>query len=144
MSKGRMRLCLAAAAGAIAWLATTEPTGAMQFSRGEIGDGKVLILARGPIVRGDYDRLVQFVASMPQTDRVAAIAFNSPGGSVIEAEKIATLIHSYSLVVLVGRGNECSSACFLPFAAAAKRFVASDALVGIHSASDDGQETEGS
>ena len=144
MSNGRMCLRLAIAAGATVWLATTEPTSAMQFSRGEIGDGEVLIAGRGPILRGDFDRLGQFIANMPQTDRIVGIAFDSPGGSVIEAEKIATLVHAYSLIVLVGRGNEYSSACFLPFAAAAKRFVASDALVGIHSASDDGQETVGS
>jgi hypothetical protein len=37
-------------------------------------------------------------------------------------------------------GSQCSSACFLLFAAAGQRAVAPDALIGVHSASDNGQE----
>jgi hypothetical protein len=46
-----------------------------------------------------------------------------------------------NVAVIVGSNSECSSACFLMFAAAPRRFTAPDALIGVHSASEDGQET---
>ncbi len=45
------------------------------------------------------------------------------------------------LLVAVPTGATCASACFLIFAAGAKRVVAPDALIGVHSTSIGGQET---
>ena len=42
----------------------------------------VLILLRGPIIPGDFDRFVDFYRAIPSTDRVAAFALvNAVGGS---------------------------------------------------------------
>lgn len=46
--------------------------------------------------------------------------------------------------VFVGEASECSSACFLLFAAGSRRIVRPDALIGVHSVSENGEETEGS
>jgi hypothetical protein len=45
---------------------------------------------------------------------------------------------------MVLSGSQCNSACFLLFAAGAPKVIAPDALIGVHSASDEGQENLGS
>lgn len=97
---------------------------------------------RGAIVPDDTKRLRNFINSMQaKGDRVIGIALDSPGGLLVEAETLAGEISQRDFGVLIPQGSECSSACFLPFAAAQRRIVGSDALVGIHSASENGEET---
>jgi hypothetical protein len=104
----------------------------------------VIIGARGPIIPGDYQRLRAFFQTMPSTDRIIGMAIDSPGGNVLEADDIAAVVRSANLPVIVTTGSECSSACFLIFAAASHRFVGADALIGVHSAEENGKETPGS
>jgi hypothetical protein len=135
------RLARVAVFSTAALLAGAQATFGMQFSRLQLGDEKVLILGRGPIVQGDYDRLVAFVGTVPASDRIIGFSFDSPGGTIIEAQKIASLIHGTNSTVLIDANGECSSACFLLFAAAHRRVIAPNALIGVHSASSGGQET---
>jgi len=108
----------------------------------------VIIGARGPIIPGDYQRLRVFLDTMldtmPSTDRIIGIALDSPGGNVLEADDIAVAVRRMKLPVIVTNGSECSSACFLIFAAASHRYVGVDALIGVHSAEENGKETAGS
>jgi hypothetical protein len=117
---------------------------ALQFQRFPLDPPAVLILLRGPIIPGDFDRFVNFLRAMPSTDRITAFALDSPGGNVIEAETIAGAITKLHASIFVGEGSECSSACFLLFAAGSRRIVRPDALIGVHSVSEDGEETMGS
>jgi hypothetical protein len=121
---------------------------ALQYQRVPLDPPSVIISARGPIVRGDYNRLRAFLDTLsqtaPSTDRVMGVALDSPGGNVLEADDITIGIRRTGLTVVVPSGSQCSSACFLIFAAAPRRVVAADALIGVHSASEGGDETANS
>jgi hypothetical protein len=78
---------------------------------------------------------------LPKSERLTAVIVDSPGGDIFEADKIARFVGEVELGVPVLSGGQCSSACFLIFAAAVRRYMAPDALIGIHSVSDNGQES---
>jgi hypothetical protein len=101
---------------------------------------RIAILARGPIIAGDFSRLIEFIRTIPQTDRIMGFIIDSPGGNVLEAEKLADMIAKFKLSVVVPSNSECSSACFLLFAAASHRIAAPNALIGVHSVSQNGKE----
>ena len=102
----------------------------------------VLVSAVGRIAPGDSERLRAFLAALPKNDRLYGFAVDSPGGNIFEATEIAALIRGHT--ILVPRGGECASACFLLFAAGAHRIVAGDARIGVHSASEAGALTRNS
>jgi hypothetical protein len=115
---------------------------ALEYQRIPLKLPTAVILAQGPIVEGDAERLAAFIGSLAQTDRVTSLLVNSPGGNVAEAENLARVIIEYKLSVFVPPGSQCSSACFLLFAAASSRFAAPNAVIGVHSASlVNGEET---
>lgn len=126
-----------------------HPARAMQFrSLAPDDQGNVAITGTGEIVAGDLERLrtlmLQLSGTMSATGRVNAIFLDSPGGALIEAERLADVIQKVHLAVVVPAGSQCASACFLLFAAGSLRIVGPDALVGVHSASQAGHETEAS
>jgi hypothetical protein len=121
-----------------------RPAAALQFDQVAYKPGEVIIVARGPIIPGDDTRLTGALAGIPKATRVFALALDSPGGSVAEAELLAGIIRHQALPVVVSSNSTCASACFLLLAAATRRSAAMDALIGVHSASDDGQETTAS
>lgn len=109
---------------------------AMQFTAVPLGSGNsVLVLAEGEIVPGDLQRLIAFMGGRPQNEAVLGVLLDSPGGALLEADKVATAIHSANLATIVGPHQRCVSACFLLFAAGIKKLAAPDALIGVHSAS---------
>jgi len=138
--------------GFLLWAALTSWVGvsgisdadAIQYQRVPFDPPAVFISARGPIIPGDFDRLVNFVEAMPQADRIAGFMIDSQGGNVLEAERLAWLIRTMDTSIFIGAGAQCSSACFLLFAAGSHLFVRPDALVGVHSVSENGEETMGS
>ena len=113
---------------------------ALQYGQVPLDPPYVGITATGPIVPGDFDRLGAFIKTLSQSGRTPSFFVDSPGGNIYEASKIAALINKSAAAVAIPSGSQCSSACFLLFAAAAHRFMAPDALIGVHSASYDGQE----
>lgn len=135
------RSWLAAAAFGAALFARTDTSEAMQFRRVQLDGGGIIVQSVGEIIPGDMDRLREFLGNLPAADRIFGFALDSPGGNVEEAERFAAFIHAFHATVGVTKGSQCLSACFLVFAAGANKVVASDALIGVHSASDDGQET---
>jgi hypothetical protein len=102
---------------------------------------RIAILARGPIIAGDSTRLIEFVQALPSNDHIVGFIIDSPGGNVFEAEKLAGLIEKSGITVAVPSNGQCSSACFLLFAAASHRMAAPNALIGVHSVSENGKET---
>jgi len=101
----------------------------------------------GEIVPGDYDAMMKFLLGVIQRYGVevgkikTVVSLDSPGGSIIEAEKMADLIFESHQATAVIAGHKCVSACFLLFAAGNPRSVASDAFVGVHSVSEQQSET---
>jgi ClpP class serine protease len=65
---------------------------ALQYQRLPLDPPAILILLRGPIIPGDFDRFVDFLRAVPSTDRITAFALDSPGGNVVEAEAMAKLL----------------------------------------------------
>ena len=115
---------------------------ALQYDKVALGHtSKILLIARGRITDGDTQRLLGFLLSLPPSDRVAGMVVDSPGGGLIEAETLAGVIRRAAFPVFVPPGGQCSSACFLLFAAAPNRFVAADAAIGVHRANENGKET---
>jgi hypothetical protein len=138
------------AAALLVTLAVASETAlAMQFRPTKIDDqGNVVIEALGEIVVGDAGRLRDVVLSladtMPPGAKIFGLDLDSPGGNLLEAEKLVSAIRVMRAVVIVGPAGQCVSACFLLFAAGAVRIVTPDALIGVHSASESGHETLGS
>ena len=79
---------------------------------------------------------------MPQAKRLLALALDSPGGQVSEGVQLADLIRTRKVPVVIPSNSQCVSACFLLLAASPHRMAASDALVGVHSANENQQETD--
>lgn len=74
--------------------------------------------------------------------RVKFVVLNSPGGVVAGGADLAIVIRDEQLSVAVLDGQECASACFMPFAAGKQKIVAATARIGVHSASVGGLEPE--
>ena len=118
------------------------PAHGMQFEQVPTSANEVMVGGRGPIIKGDTGRLEQALAAVPAGRRLLALALDSPGGSVVEGEQLAHLIRTRALPVVITSNTKCVSACFLLFAASPRRLAAADALVGVHSASEEGEETD--
>ena len=114
----------------------------MQFEQVQISSTEVILGGRGPVVKGDTARLEQALAALPQAKRLLALALDSPGGLVTEGEQLAGVIRTHKLPVVIPSNSQCVSACFLLLAASPHRMTASDALVGVHSANENQQETD--
>jgi hypothetical protein len=118
---------------------------AMQFEPVQMATSDVLIVGRGPIVHGDFDRFTRALATLSQGGHpLAALALDSAGGNVMEARQLVAVIRERRMTVVLPHNTQCASACFLLFAASPRRLAATDALVGVHSASIDGGETDAS
>ncbi len=136
---------MAAAVGMFCCMMATlaDPTHAMQFHQVPLSGDKVGISGMGEIVDGDVTRLMSLMREMTidaPSAHIVAIMLDSPGGQLSEGAKLADIIQSAKLTVIVGPGATCASACFLLFAAGSARIIAPDALIGVHSASEAGQE----
>lgn len=90
-------------------------------------DKKYNIHIDGDIKSGDSER-VAFIAG--KMTYVGAFLINSPGGSVVESIRIASLIEGMHAKFFVKKGGICASACFFMLIAAQNRnfsFFAGDA-----------------
>jgi hypothetical protein len=138
-----MRLGLVSLAAAlIGTVLPVRTVSAMQFERVEVANGEVMISGRGPIVRGDGARLERALATVAPAEQLLGLALDSPGGTVMDGADMARIIHDQRLAVVIPTNSKCTSACILMLAAAPRRLVAENALVGVHGASDDGKDTE--
>ena len=140
---------LCAAFGALVILLTSGYTSAhaMNFSMVRVNNGDPLaaaIVMAGAIRPGDADRFTNYVVSARASNHVVGFVLDSPGGSVFEAERMASALRALGAAVLVGPRSPCLSACFLLFAAGVQRFAETTAVIGVHSASIDGHENRDS
>jgi hypothetical protein len=125
-------------------LAAALPAGArgMQFEPVQLSGTELVILGRGPIVGGDAERLNRALAAVPGGQVLLALALDSGGGNVAESKLMVSIIRMRGLTVVVPRSSQCASACFLMLAASPRRVAGNDALIGVHSASENGVETD--
>jgi hypothetical protein len=139
-----MRLTLAAGLVCLSGLMLPVlPARAMQFQAIAVTPTETVVDGRGPIVPGDSDRLSAALVAVPQSGRtLLALALDSGGGNVAEAKQMVATIRSRQVPVVIAHNSQCASACFLMFAASPHRLAATDALIGVHSASQNGAETD--
>lgn len=134
-----MRNLLLALAALLLPVAATPAT-AMTFKVENTGNNLILHFD-GKIQTGDGHRMQKF---MQQLDRKSLnaiiIRLNISGGKIPDATIMSRLIHKSGHPVLVG--NQCTSACFLLFAASPSKQTEAHAVLGVHRAvyEDTGQE----
>jgi hypothetical protein len=110
---------------------------AMEFTAVTV-DKATAIVGVGPIIEGDYDRLVKITSEATVDETGFRILFlNSQGGSVKEAIRVAEVINSMKYQVIIAPGHTCASACgSILFIAADARVVAPTGRLGMHTCYD--------
>jgi hypothetical protein len=111
-------------------LLSSETCSALEIQRVAACSGVVLRL-RGDFKDGDYAR---FKSQFRKKDPIIGLDLSSDGGDLEEGMQIANLTRQKKLSVFVANG--CNSVCAFVFFAAAKRYVAQNSKVGVHSISN--------
>jgi hypothetical protein len=103
---------------------------ALEIRRVATCSGVVLRL-RGDFKEGDYAR---FKSHFRKKELVIGLDLSSGGGDFEDGVQIANLARQKKLSIYVA--EECDSVCAFVFFAAAKRYLAQDARIGVHSISN--------
>jgi hypothetical protein len=103
---------------------------ALEIRRVAVCSGVVLRL-RGDFKEGDYARVK---SQFRKKEAVIGLDLSSDGGDLEEGVQIANLARQKKLSVYVA--EECDSVCAYVFFAAAKRYLAQDSRIGVHSVSN--------
>jgi hypothetical protein len=105
-------------------------------------DGRVIIQISGDIEPGDTEALTAAVKAANDAGKlVANLRLNSEGGNLLEGVTLAAAVKYAKMSTNVGKDATCASACFLVFAAGETKFANYTARIGVHGASDRGEET---
>ncbi|OWK25572.1 hypothetical protein AJ87_08830 [Rhizobium yanglingense] len=94
---------------------------AMTFNTSVLPNGIHVLVGSGEILPGDDDKLVKMINEGSAEDRV--VAFDSPGGDLIESLSLARTIRYYGFEAVVPSNSRCASACFFLFTGAQFRYV---------------------
>jgi len=120
-------------------------TSALEFSvHPNTSRSLTAILATGPVVDGDTERLDAFLSRQPQRSRTA-IYLASPGGSLYEGMRLGRYFTRNRIQTVVEGGHDCASACALAFLGGRDRngqvwrSSSDDSRLGFHSFSSSGQ-----
>lgn len=84
----------------------------------------------GSIDIGSAERFATEIAA--RGEYVQTVVLNSPGGSVMDALAIGSLIHEKGLTTRVAAGSLCASSCPIIFASGARRIASPRAAIGVH------------
>jgi hypothetical protein len=117
---------------------------ALDFALTATPEGQPAISLTGEIFIDDNARFGPVLVQMFQRGQSPALLLDSPGGNILGALRIASIIQKYHLAVFVPAGSMCASACFLLFAASQSRHASSESQIGVHSASLAGDENQAS
>ncbi|MDB5623601.1 MAG: hypothetical protein JWR39_2164 [Devosia sp.] len=79
---------------------------------------------------GSAERFASEIAE--RGEYVQTVVLDSPGGSVVDALAIGTLIHQEGLATRVAAGSLCASSCPIVFASGAERIASPQAAIGVH------------
>lgn len=82
----------------------------------------------GPIEAGDTEKLLATLKELPD---VTHLTLNSPGGSIVEAVKMAEIVRKLALNSEVARNGYCASACFFLFIAGTGRTASPAELMSV-------------
>jgi hypothetical protein len=84
----------------------------------------------GTIDPGSAERFAAEIAA--RGEYVETVVLDSPGGSVVDALAMGSLIHEEGLATEVPAGSLCASSCPLVFAGGARRIATPDSAIGVH------------
>ncbi|SEQ25328.1 hypothetical protein SAMN05428969_2415 [Devosia sp. YR412] len=108
---------------------TTSPQLLEQPLEIALGSGGELRLT-GSIDVGSAERFAAEIEA--RGEYVQTVLLDSPGGSVMDALAIGSLIHEKGLATKVAAGSLCASSCPIIFASGASRLASRDAAIGVH------------
>jgi len=108
---------------------TTSPQVLEQPLEIALGSGGELRLT-GSIDLGSAERFTTEIEA--RGEYVETVVLDSPGGSVVDALAIGSLIHEKGLATKVAAGSLCASSCPLIFASGAERIASAAAAIGVH------------
>lgn len=108
---------------------TTSPELLDQPLEIALGTGGELRLT-GSIDVGSAERFAAEIEA--RGEYVQTVVLDSPGGSVVDALAIGSLIHDNGLATKVAAGSLCASSCPIIFASGATRIASPDAAIGVH------------
>lgn len=134
----RFRLILALAFIALLGLATSvQRAAAMTFSVQSL-DGRPVVLAKGTIEIGDAERLrVALQKAGRDSFGHKTVLLDSPGGLVMEAFAMVTVMDHERVATVVHAGASCASACAqVLFLSGIHRVVVDGGRLGLHSCHD--------
>lgn len=115
---------------------------AADFKSAVLKDGRVVVSITGEISPGDTDSLKTAIKAANDVGKlVTSIRLNSEGGNLLEGVRLADAVKFAKMATNVGKDATCASACFLIFAAGETKFANYSARIGVHGASDKGEET---
>ena len=128
---------------AMTGLAQISPACAASFTTAVSEAGQTIVLLDGKIEGGDGTKLHLIVTALDNQGRaVSALYLNSPGGIGHDDRDMAALVKRFKIATIVADGAECVSACFTVFAAGHKKLAGYRAQIGLHRASQNGEETD--
>jgi hypothetical protein len=94
-----------------------------------LGPGGALRLT-GTIDVGAAERFAQEIEA--RGEYVQSVVLDSPGGSVVDALAIGSLIHDKGLATKVAAGSLCASSCPIIFASGRERIASAQSAIGVH------------
>ena len=107
-----------------------------------LADDRVEISISGKIESGDADLVAARIKAATDAGKlVTSVRLNSDGGNLLEGVRMAAVVRSAKVATNVGQNATCASACFLVFAAGDAKFAYVHARIGVHGASEDGNES---
>lgn len=108
---------------------TTSPDVLDQPLAITLGSGGDLVLT-GTIDPGAADRFSSEIEA--RGEYVQTVVLDSPGGSVMDALAIGSLIHEKGLATKVAAGSLCASSCPIIFGSGSTRIASNEAAIGVH------------
>jgi hypothetical protein len=123
-----MRRRLAAALAAVLTFAAAPAATALEFQF-ERSNGQDVLVARGPVVTGDANRLASL---LQQGRRVDLVVFRSPGGAAQEGMEIGRVLRRAGVATHLPSGFDCASACTYAFLGGRVRTADPGARYGVH------------
>lgn len=111
------------------------PLSAMEFATPLGTEGLRVVVARGPIVKGDAERLrVALLSADRNSFGHKTVVLDSAGGVVDEAFAMAAFMDGEKVATVIRSGASCASACAqIVFLAGLHRVVLDGGRLGLHS-----------
>jgi hypothetical protein len=129
-------------------LLAATPASALEYSwRPSSTPNGILIDATGDFELDEVQRFASWMKSTGLHKNIDGISFNSPGGNIMGALGMVTVIkgtieyQNAPIMTAVVNNSICASACVLAWAAGSSKVLGKNARVGVHETSMEGTGT---